>query len=259
MADWGTEEKESGYGVGLLFLLCKRVPNVDSVKPLAHLVTREGFHPSPAKGGREPYIASDIDALVDANFRDWETKWEGKDPAGIGVLRTTGFPLFMEEFPPNRTRCAFDWTVRKGEHVRITLSGQVWASCEEQKVYQEPFAQRILAIALELYPLALPVYGFIADPDVDPHPWKHESIARRQEIVTLNWVNFFGPEYVKKYGREMLASIPGWRIQDLPDGGLLYQSRPNIVVEDKEAHRRWQQRSTKYLASHGIQIKFNFA
>ncbi len=245
--------KDFSYDVSLFFLLCKGVPNVDSVKPLAHLLAQEGFHPSPAKGGEELYVVSDINALVEARFQDWEAT--GKVFGGL--LREVAFPLLMEEFPADKIKCYFAWNVHKGERVSITLGGQVWASREEQKTHQEPFAQRLLMIALKLYPLVQPVYGYMGDPDVDSHPWKVDGIVRR-EIVTLNWVNFFGPEYVEKYGREMLAGIPGWRTQDLPDGGLLYQSRPSIVVEDEEAHKRWQRQAIEYLASYGIRIGFDF-
>jgi hypothetical protein len=69
-------------------------------------------------------------------------------------------------------------------------------------------------------------------------------------------VAFFDRGYVDKYGRELLAGIPGYRVEDLPDGGLLYQSRPSVLVEDEAAHELWRQPVRQYLRAHGIHVEF---
>lgn len=94
------------------------------------------------------------------------------------------------------------------------------------------------------------------DPEVDPDPWPYDANAKKRRIVALNWVNLFGPEYVARHGWEMLAGIPGYLVEDLPDGGLLYQSRPQITVDDRAAHERWQREATQYLLAHGVRIRW---
>lgn len=240
--------KDFGFSANLFFKLCKGIPDINSVKPLAHLLAREGFHPSPATGGEKLYVAPDIDTLVEARFDNLKAK--GKSPGGL--LYSLAFPLLMNEFPEDKVKCYFDWSVYKGERTWVTMGGTALVFQEEQKKYQESFAQRLLEIGQKLYPLTQPIYGYLGDFDLDPDPWEDKRILKR-EIVNLSWVNFFGPEYVAKYGREILAAIPGYRVQDLPGGGLLYQSRPSIVVEDMRSYKHWRRQVSEYLVSYGIQ------
>ena len=80
----------------------------------------------------------------------------------------------------------------------------------------------------------------------------------RHEIVTLSWVNFFGPAYVRKYGRDVLCNIPGYQTEDLDDGGILYQSRESLSVGNELRHRYWQKKAQLYLGQHGIPIRFDY-
>ncbi|MFQ6039871.1 MAG: hypothetical protein ACE5PV_03360 [Candidatus Poribacteria bacterium] len=45
----------------------------------------------------------------------------------------------------------------------------------------------------------------------------------------LMWANFYGPEYVRKYGREFLLNAPGWRKEELDDGGIAYIISPSYL------------------------------
>ena len=245
------------YGASLVFVFCKGVPDLAAVKAVAHLLGGEGLHPSPARSGIKLLAPQDIDALAEDNFHDWQARYGGKLPRGLSVLRDTGFPLLMDGFPPERSHCAFGWYVFEGGDVSVNLGGAVFAHPEERRMWQERFAQKLLSVALKLYPLVQPTYGFMADDRVEHHPSEHDEIASRQRIATLTWVNFFGPEYVAKHGRKLLTGIPGYRTADLPDGGVLYQSRPSIVIEDEAGHQRWQREAAAYLAAHGIRIEFH--
>lgn len=241
------------YGVHTVFRLCQGAQTLESVKPLAHLLAQEGFHPSSTVETGTLTRASDINALVEAHCE--ELRPDVADYGGL--LRSTGFPLYVDSLPAERVWCAFQWQVFQDAYVQVTLSGGVYALPTERTQYQTPFAEMLLALALKLYPLVKPAYGFVADPDIDAHPWEHD-LAVKRKIATLSWVNFFGPAYVEKYGRAMLSGIPGFEVQDLSDGGLLYQSRPSIVVRNEIAHKRWQQEAADYLAHHGVRIRFNY-
>ena len=52
------------------------------------------------------------------------------------------------------------------------------------------------------------------DPDLD--------VYLRDEIPRLFWANLFGPRHVERLGRDFLQKAPGWRLIELPDGGLIY-------------------------------------
>ena len=113
---------------------------------MVHRLDQQGFHPTPAIGPETPYPAADIDAVVEIRLIDFVSK----GVADGGLLRSTGFGLFMDDVPPGRASASFHWDMFEGEHVIVCLTGSIRASEEEQAEYQEPFASRILAIARDL-------------------------------------------------------------------------------------------------------------
>ena len=240
------------HSVTVEFQRCNGAPGLQQVKWLAHQLAQEGFHPSPSVANQEIIAAEDVDALVEDRYEDYESKQQIMG----GLLRSVSFQLLLSDLSKD-TWCSFGWMVFKGEYVQVTLGGSVYATKGARRDRQPPFAEALLTMAKKMYLFVQPTYGFIEDPDVGGHPPGDKS-SRRHQIVTLSWVNFFGPDYVAKYGRELLANIPGHHTEDLSDGGLLYQSRANIVPEDELAHRRWQREAQQYLAAHGITIRFGY-
>jgi hypothetical protein len=245
------ERREFLYSTIVEFLLCKAVSTIDRVKLLAHELTKAGLHPSPAMGGEQLYVAPSIDALVEERY----TEVDPDIPGHGGLCRSIAFPLVPDDLPVGTTRFTCGWMVFKGERVKVSIRGGIWAYREERRTAQEPIAEKLLALALKLYPMLQPTFGSIDVSDFDGYNWEDSHIVKRK-IITLNWVNFFGPEYVATYGREMLANIPGYRTQDLPDGGLLYQARPSFVIENELAHKRWQGEAAAYMAAHNIKLHF---
>jgi hypothetical protein len=57
---------------------------------------------------------------------------------------------------------------------------------------------------------------------------KNEEIAAGK-LRFVFWANFFGPAYVEQYGREFLWNAPGWRVEELEDGGILYVTTERYV------------------------------
>jgi hypothetical protein len=245
------ERREFLYSVVVEFLLCKGMSTIDRVKLLAHELAKAGLYPSPAMGGEPRYIAPDIDTLVNERFREIDPNVPGHGE----LWRSIAFPLVLDGFSPDLTSVSFRWSVFKGARVKININGGIWAYREERRTAQEPIAEKLFALALKLYPMVQPTLGSVDVSDFDGYNWEDSHVVKCK-IITLNWVNFFGPEYVAAYGREWLANIPGYRVQDLPDGGLLYQSRPNFVIEDEFAHKRWQREATAYMAAYNIKLHF---
>ena len=44
-----------------------------------------------------------------------------------------------------------------------------------------------------------PAYGYIDDPLAAEYPGSPLQRAMKRQIISLNWVYFFGPEYVDQY------------------------------------------------------------
>jgi hypothetical protein len=99
-------------------------------------------------------------------------------------------------------------------------------------------ATGLLALALHFYPSLRPTYGW-----VDEFGWnlpEGKSLASHRPRF-LFWATFFGPEYVRKIGRDFLKSAPGWRSVDLEDGGILH-----VVTESYQAW--WENEQPELLA-----------
>lgn len=248
------ENKERVYGVSLVFRYCRGLPNVESVMLIAHRLAQSGLRPARVVAPDTIQVALNIDELVMAQYIDRTIN----DNVIGGQLRNVGFPLEMETFTQERARCVLHWMEFEDGYIQMTFGGWIVAMPQEHRPYKEAFAEILLTTAAKLYPLVRPEYGFIAASYTDCYPLGQHLFVKKRRIPTLSWVDFFGPEYVAHYGRDVLAGIPGWRIEDLPDGGLMYQSRPNCVVTDVVAHRRWQEQATAYLAKHGTSIRFDY-
>lgn len=249
-----SESKERVYGVSLVFRYCRGLPNVESVMLIAHHLAQSGLQPARVIAPGTIQVAPNIDELVMAQYVDRTIN----DNVIGGQLRNVGFALEMETFTQERARCVLTWMEFEDDYIQMTLGGWIVAIPQEHRPYKEAFAEILLTTATKLYPLVRPEYGFIAASYTDRHPLGQHLFVKKRRIPTLSWVDFFGPEYVAHHGRDVLAGIPGWRVEDLADGGLKYQSRKNCVVTDMVAHRRWQKQATAYLAQHGISIRFDY-
>jgi hypothetical protein len=242
----------SGASVRAFFFLCKAVHDVKDVKTIAHLLYGEGFLPA---DGTQPNVSvvpqQDIDAFVEMRRQDMAV-------FGSEAICDYPFPVVVRGWEP--FRCFFNCHFHK-RGVRASLGGGVisqWIEGVDPLEYAEPFARELVRIAKRLYETMQPAYGYIDDPLAAEYPGSHLQRAIERQLITLNWVNFFGPEYVERYGRDFLKGIPGWKTEDLPDGGIFYQSRPNFVVKDENAHREWQQLVIDYFSAVGIEISFDF-
>jgi hypothetical protein len=232
MAD--TRAKQNLYDVMLEFLSCKGVSTIDRVKLLAHELGKAGLHPSLAMGGEKPHAASDINGLVDQRYREMNPDIYGGQKCSIA------FGLLQDWFPNHETHFSFGWMMFKDEHVKMDISGGVWSDRKERRIVHESLAQKTLSLGLMLHPIVQPMLGAIRESNFGGYLWE-DSHVRKRKIITLNWVNFFGPEYVAAYGREVLMNTPGYRTEEMPDGGVFYQSRPTFVIQDLIGYRRWKQ------------------
>lgn len=239
----------------LTFFIDSGFLSLESVPPLLTLLDSDGFHPSPGTVTEPMYRATDIDSLLVDRYRDYEK--EGIDE--VPFLRIFSCRVMLDEFPSGPTSCTFRWMVdrgRGGEEIpRISISASIYTTPSEQGEQFELLSNKLYSISRKLYEHVQPKYGYIANMDVE-HPRFADPAPQGHQFDVLCWVNFLGPGYSRTYGRDLLRRIPGYRTEALDDGGVLYQSRKSIRVENELRHRRWQEEVQQYLAPHGISIDF---
>jgi hypothetical protein len=90
----------------------------------------------------------------------------------------------------------------------------------------DPVALGLLDLGRRLYPDFRPRYAWI-DESSGNEPETEEIKATRLQYIF--WANFWGPAYVERYGRDFLRGAPGWRVEDLEDGGILYVTTASYV------------------------------
>ena len=92
----------------------------------------------------------------------------------------------------------------------------------EAKYPREYYAQLMLRLGKALYAILHPVFGSI---DFCSNRTREKDV-QALKIPHIYWANFFGPEYVEKYGKEYFLNAPGWLHEELDDGGILYVLAP---------------------------------
>jgi hypothetical protein len=242
---------EQSASAGMSFFLCKSVNNVEDVKTVVRLLYTSGLLPA---DGTHPnfnvVLERDIDTFIEGRRLDL-TAFKA------GGLFNYPFPVVVEG--REALYCIFNCGfLEKG--VTLSVGGSVnkrWIEGADPIEYIEPFAQRLVKVGKRLYKAVEPAYGYVDDTDVE-YPGSHFQRAIKRQLITLNWVTFFGPEYVEAYGRDFLMHIPGWKTEGLPDGGIFCQARPSFMVRDKVAHQEWQQQVKGYFTAANVEISFGF-
>lgn len=243
--------------VGLTFHSCTTVPDADSVVPLLRLLDQNGLHPMPVSKGMPADQPAGLKSTLLAGFLDLERELEESH----GLLQRAACHIRAEGIPPAAIEHFYFYWITSREPDQtiaqdVILTGGVIQNTDEQDHHFPLLARKLYQIGKRLYPLLRPAYGFIALLDEEGHP-PLEMFDVRNEIVTLSWVNFFGPAYVARYGRDLLMNIPGHHTEELEDG-ILYQSRANIKEANEIRRRKWREKAKQYLAAHGIEVRFDY-
>ncbi|NQU29588.1 MAG: hypothetical protein HQ525_02870 [Anaerolineae bacterium] len=99
----------------------------------------------------------------------------------------------------------------------------------------DTMAQDVLELVKKYYVQFQPYYAWV---DSSPQfEWVSLEGVLDRKLREIMWGNFFGPAYVDKYGREYLLNSPGWKKEELDDGGVFLQLSKNFSRnEDKYLH-----------------------
>jgi hypothetical protein len=158
----------------------------------------------------------------------WKRRWcraylDARGNVGVGAdfrhsalrpSRTTMDHCRVNQLPANTPPWAHFSFVQESRCVHLSQDAML-----EDQMMVDPLALGQLLLASEVCPLLEPAYGWI-DESGDNLPFDPEPAP--QTLRHVFWANIFGPAYVRFLGREFLAQAPGWRLADLPGGGMLY-------------------------------------
>lgn len=122
---------------------------------------------------------------------------------------------------------------------------------EDQYHLIEPLMQYLLKLGRAFYPIAQPMLGYIDEAYANP-TLSEDSLKLR--LKHISWVNFFGPAYVAKYGRDFLLGLPGHKTELLPDGGVFHQLSPTFVAPSEPEAQRMRRWVIAYCAEHGLKV-----
>jgi hypothetical protein len=73
----------------------------------------------------------------------------------------------------------------------------------------------------------------------DKEAWFRDGFDKIYEVC---WLNVFGPKLVETVGRERMLSTPAWRVEELPNGGVLLVTWPTVTDFASEEARLAQAR-----------------
>ncbi len=122
-----------------------------------------------------------------------------------------------------------DWSLSdtgKPEHAWIRAYTDETIMFTRKELDPEHHSRRFLHLGEQLYTVVQPVFGWIERCPLSGYTASED--VEKLEVPHLYWANFFGPEYVRKVGREYLLNAPGWKKEGLENGGFLYVLSPSL-------------------------------
>jgi len=233
--------------IALRFYECRNLRGVEDVVSLAKRLPSHGF--LPGEPPNDPQPSHDIEAVV-------RRKWE-PNPTFRPDKPFHGFPQYGVSFrllpmQGPKVLSGFSCDFYSLDHGNVRIGGLVDIAPQPRSSALEVYAQNLLKLALSLYPHLSPSYGWV-DEDEAEDRWVTEAIAAKLKVI--GWANFFGPPYVNKYGRDFLLGLPGWKVEELADGGVFHQLTPSIVASDRKAARQLQGQVIEYCGQAGVRVR----
>ncbi len=228
------------------FADCQRLAGLADVQRLGHLLAQHGLqivvYPAPRAEG-VVLKGSEIDDNLAQTWPQRAPEASARGEMVIPYLRTL-LASGMEEL-----QWHFSLEFKSGR-MGINIGGLVDFEFRDQRAWVEPYAQRLHGLAQALYPELQPALAAVYE--FDTRPILGDVLKRK--LKHINWVNIFGPPYVEKYGKEFLLGLPGYKTEELPDGGVFHQLSPTFLVEDEKMARKLRKKVRKHFSQAGLKI-----
>lgn len=232
----------------LTFYQCRGITAHDDVKPLVEAMFDAGFVIEQLVDGRMRRInqREHIEALVKGHYLVDHVERKTNTP----TRWTTLFKAHPRAMPD--LIGSFEFLQINPRDNRLRLSALVDFEFTNQHGYVEPYAQHLKRLIVALYSHAQPELGWIDRADRNTTT---ETDVRKQRLLTLSWVNVFGPSYVAHYGEGFLQRLPGCCTERLLDGGMLHQLSERFTVTDQRAARALRSQVKNYCMAQGLKVK----
>lgn len=92
---------------------------------------------------------------------------------------------------------------------------------ESKDTHTESVVSSLVRLAKAFYGSLQPSFGWL---DYSGNKvLEMEYIQSGKKLSTISWANFWGADYVEKFGKEYLLNSPGWKTEELVDGGVYHQ------------------------------------
>ncbi len=206
-------------GIRLFNYFCSEIHGgvIDGAKELIDLLRKSGANILKLTG---PQGQRRCERLLAGSFPKTNKDGDFIIPEHLkhGILQKEPFPLHQKY--SNQGVASFGYI----QSARNLSVGQAVRIDEPEKL--NGIAHGLLSYAELLYPLLHPKYAWIDE--------SGENCLGPKRIAAIDlkyifWANFFGPEYVVKYGRKFFLEAPGWKVRELDDGGILYVTNQNYL------------------------------
>lgn len=235
------------FQIAFRFNECRSVRGLEDVISLAQTLASQRF--LPAEPPDNPKPSTDIEALVRRWWKPGLT-FNSETPFKGHPQYEVFFRVIPVQFP--EVLSSFSCKFYSLEHSTVSLGGLIDFEFQNQLPDLEPYAQSLLRVALSLYPQLSPGFGWVDEPWGDGRYIKE---ALDVKLKLIGWANFFGPPFVEKYGREFLLGLPGWKIEELDDGGIFHQLAPSILTSDQVAAQQLQHQVVEYCHHAGLRVR----
>jgi hypothetical protein len=235
------------FQVAFRFNHCQALRGIEDVVSLAQMLANYGFLPAEPPDNPRPFPS--IEALVDHWWKP-NPRFKPEAPFNGRPQYEVFFRVIPAQFPEvlSTFRCGFYGL----EHSTASLGGLLDFEFRDQSSDLESYAQELLKLALGLYPQLGPSLGWV---DENEAFGRHVEETVAMELNIIGWVNFFGASFVKKYGREFLKGLPGWKVKELDDGGIFHQLTPSILASDRETTQQLQDQVVDYCRHAGLRVQ----
>jgi hypothetical protein len=170
--------------------------------------TREIFKKSPSKLG--------VTGKLFLNFR-------------VGILRgTADFLPTREDATINLQATEFE-NGSNGLALSFSLAQPLESVNSSTKTITNAVMDMYRDICVELGSIAQPSYSWVDMDHRDSPPKPSTNDIRSMKLITMYWINYFGPSFLKRYGKDLFLDAPGWLKDERPEGAVLVQLGPRFA------------------------------
>jgi hypothetical protein len=245
----------------LYFYMCSKFQGKSVITDLVKLLQENGLVLTMKRGqtldgklGPVPY-AGDVFSFVEHAYRDdqftnpVDLEFCGGPRFRIETITRLKYP--EPDIPRRDYICLTCGGLMLGPNYNYVSTLLSFGTTPEAPETDSPFfedgAQFTSHLGMKLFEYLEPMYGWLEYPTCDF--LSRAAIRDRKELNTFYWGNYFGKEYIDKYGADFFLDSPCWRKEVLSNGSIYLQTSEFYTrpLDGKE-----KTRLQKYLSPQGI-------